>query len=721
MNKKRVSTQFLLYFLIMMFLMVIGCGGGGSGPLPTYNISGYVKLNNVGLEGVTITLIGPSPGSTTTDHNGNYSYKGVSGTYTVVPSMATYEFDPISRVVVVNYADVTDQNFAATNIGSTPTYTISGTVTGASDVILTLTGDETGAFSTRLDGTFSFTVVNGSYTIRPSKTGYKFDPISLAAIVKDKNIAGNNFAATYIGSTPTYTISGTVTGAVLKGVKIILKGDANGSVATISDGTYSFPPVVNGTYYVVPYMAGYTFHPISRVVVVNGADVTDQNFAAGYIGSVSTYTISGTVTLIGTGKGLKNVTITLGGDNTGAVTTGPNGSYSFPPLLTGSYTVKPYLKGYSFTPYNRIITLNGDSPGNDFTATSGAYTQADVTGTWVVHMLNTGYAPGDHRKYDGWVRGYLTFDSSGNLADVDCRESAGNTATCPAKNTLTWTINSSTGVITESGTSAGTASHITMSSNKNFITGTDGGTDVNGDTKVKLMIAQKYVTGTSYQSYDFLMGDLANITFVYHQLTVGPDNGWSHGTGSALFGNALISSETDSSGGFSVNLGGQALSVDTKGVVTMSGACMCMTNFNGFLSDDKKTIVGTVNDGSDYTLLIIQITSSENNENNFYTVGALPAGTMFDHILAIGADVPFWAHTTVTVDSNGTMTFANNWVSSASSISAPATAAGNITASGGVTITGSPTFDGQISDDGLFMVGTQTFSTGVYSLSVFTN
>lgn len=731
MNKIRVSAQFLLYFLIMMFLMVIGCSSSGSGLYITYNISGTVT----GANNVTITLTGPSPGSTTTDASGKYSFKGTNGTYTVVPSKTGYEFNPISRVVVVNGADVTVDPFAATSIGSTPTYTISGTVTGASDVILTLTGDKTGAVATHPDGTYSFPAVeNGSYTVVPSKTGgYAFNPISSAVTVSGADIKDINFAATYIGSKPTYTISGTVTGAVPKGVKITLIGDETGSVATISDGTYSFPPVMNGTYTVVPWMPGYTFSPISRVVVVNGADVTVPNFLEGsWTGPI--YTISGKVTL--NTAGLKNVTITLGGANTGAVATASDGTYSFPPLPgdnSGSYiyTVKPYFKGYSFKPYNHIISLTGNSTGKNFEATLGAYTQDDLVGKWNLHMLKAG-------TKNIWARRILIFAASSddNLTAVltsasSCKDSSGSTA-CPlttatadpdnadpSKRTypLKWKINPSTGEIIESGTNALTANHLTMSSNKNFIAGTDG--DINVEKQVKLMIAQKSVDGISYNNGSFnlwggsfLQGDAQNDQFVYHQLSVGADNTWSYGKGATILGNVSITIALDSNGNITAPAWGN-LSVDSTGVVTISG----MTDFNGFLSDDKKTIVGTFDDGSDYKLLIIQIT-----DRSDYPIGSLPAGTMFDHMLAIGADVPFWAHATVAVtvamDGSGTMSF-GNWVSSASSISAPSPYVGcNITASGGVTITGSPTFDGQISDDGLFMVGTQTFSTGVYSLIV---
>jgi hypothetical protein len=71
MNKGRISTQFLLYFLIMMFLMVIGCsrsGGGAASPAAsatvfsqadltgTWNFTGFQTGSNPGWDRGTISI-----------------------------------------------------------------------------------------------------------------------------------------------------------------------------------------------------------------------------------------------------------------------------------------------------------------------------------------------------------------------------------------------------------------------------------------------------------------------------------------------------------------------------------------------------------------------------------------------------------------------------------------------------------------------------------------
>jgi hypothetical protein len=250
---------------------------------------------------------------------------------------------------------------------------------------------------------------------------------------------------------------------------------------------------------------------------------------------------------------------------------------------------------------------------------------------------------------------------------------------------------------------------MTMTSNKNFVVGTG----TNGTTpnfSYQLAIAQKEVSGTSYTN-----ADVQSKSFVYHQLSVGTNNRWEYGAGTTNATGAInISSATKPSGTDTPGDVGATISVDGNGVVTMSGTGMA--TYQGFLSDDKKTIVGTTTDsGTNYQLMIIQITGKT------YTAGPLPAGTSAVHMLAVGAPIaPFWVHLTATVASGGVITL-SDWVASNSGVTAPGTTNhGSIDASGKLTIAEIPTYHGQVSDDSKFIVATQTLDTGVYALSVMT-
>jgi len=186
---------------------------------------------------------------------------------------------------------------------STPTYSISGTVTlsgvALSDVTINLTGTATASTTTDSSGKFSFTgQSNGTYTVTPSLTDYTFKPVSTVVVVSGASDTNVNFAAAYTTSS-TYTISGTVSGAVLSGVTVTLSGNTIGTATTDAGGNYSFPGIVDGSYTMTPSLTGgYTFSPTNATVSVNGANATVTNFAETAV-STTTYKISGTVTASG--------------------------------------------------------------------------------------------------------------------------------------------------------------------------------------------------------------------------------------------------------------------------------------------------------------------------------------------------------------------------------------------------------------------------------------
>ena len=88
---------------------------------------------------------------------------------------------------------------------------------------------------------------------------------------------GGNSNSSSNGSS-TYSISGTVSGAVTSGVTIALSG-AN-SVTTITDasGNYTFTGLANGKYTVTPSLANYTFNPVSTAFMISNANSMGNNF-----------------------------------------------------------------------------------------------------------------------------------------------------------------------------------------------------------------------------------------------------------------------------------------------------------------------------------------------------------------------------------------------------------------------------------------------------------
>ena len=412
----------------------------------------------------------------------------------------------------------------------------------------------------------------------------------------------------------------------------------------------------------------------------SGSDTIDD-----YIDDLTgRYTISGTVS----GAVAANVTIRLTGAETENTTTAADGTYEFDGLADGTYTVTPVLAGYTFTPASRQIVIAGADMTANFTAASSSaatpYEQTDLQATWDVQILEAG-------NINGWGRYNVTVSAAGGVTFNSCQDSTGSTA-CPA-GPIVWTINPNTGVITETNNGADTDNHYAITLNKNFVAGTASGSS-------QLLIAQKRVSGVAYSNRD-----LQSKHFVIHSLMVGGENKWLHEVGSTDANRVVtLTSSTDpSSTDNNAENTGITISVDANGVVTMNGT---MSSYRGFLSYDKKTIVGTfTEDGDTYQLMVIQITDGQTGNSVSNVVG-----TWIDHILAVGG-ADFWAHQNIAINNTGVMTF-SNWVDNDIAISGPdATETIAIGSTGTATIQGTD-FHGQLSYDGQFLIGTRTIDLG---------
>ena len=199
-NRKRNITHLLFCFLVIMSLVVNGCKTEDE--TTTYTISGTVTVYGTGAAAanVTINLTGAATSSTTTDSDGNFTFSGAAnGTYTLIPSLASYTFNPVSAVVVIDGADIANTNFVATSTGGADTYSISGTITGAvqSDVKITLSGGAKGTVMTGSDGTYTFAnLVDGTtYLVTPSRSGYTFTDKSYTVTLSSDDVANVDFTS----------------------------------------------------------------------------------------------------------------------------------------------------------------------------------------------------------------------------------------------------------------------------------------------------------------------------------------------------------------------------------------------------------------------------------------------------------------------------------------------------------------------------------------------
>ncbi len=102
---------------------------------------------------------------------------------------------------------------------------------------------------------------------------------------------------------------------------------------------------------------------------------------------ISTHTISGSVTL--NGSGVPGVTVSLSGAATASTTTDSNGNYSFGDIANGSYTITPSLTGYAFSPSNSSQTMNNANiSGVNFTESGSTIVVTTPAGSGTAGFTN---------------------------------------------------------------------------------------------------------------------------------------------------------------------------------------------------------------------------------------------------------------------------------------------------------------------------------------------
>ena len=289
-KNSRARQAGLLATALLPVIFLWGCAGlvSGQNAQPqnpqqpqTYSVSGAITPAAAG-SGTTLTLSGAGTGTTTADASGNFTFTGVAnGTYAITPSHAGYSFSPTSLSVTVNGANVaTGLNFTAT----AQSYSISGTISptaGGNGATVTLSGAANAKTTANSSGAYTFNgLVNGTYTVTPSQTGYTFNPTSQNVTINGASAGNVNFTATAVVG-QTFTISGTISPtAGGSGAIVTLGGTASGTTTANTSGAYSFTGLANGSYTVTPSNTGYTFTPPSQTVTVNGANVGSVNFTA---------------------------------------------------------------------------------------------------------------------------------------------------------------------------------------------------------------------------------------------------------------------------------------------------------------------------------------------------------------------------------------------------------------------------------------------------------
>jgi hypothetical protein len=266
---------------IVLALILVGTVILPAQAASTHSISGTITFNAVALKGVTVTIQGTAFHAVT-DGLGNYHIgsipAGTSGS--LVPTLANYSFSPVNIQFAALTANLTAQNFTATQINPV-FYSISGTITnggvglaGVSVAFSTYTGltNSAGAY------TISNIPAGTRSRIVPKLAGYDFTPTSITVSGLSSNLVNENFTATAL-----FAVSGEVTdkatGLPLGGVTVTLGALSGVSNATTGIFTIrNVPAGTSGT--LTPSLAGKTFTPATITISNLQATIHSQDFVA---------------------------------------------------------------------------------------------------------------------------------------------------------------------------------------------------------------------------------------------------------------------------------------------------------------------------------------------------------------------------------------------------------------------------------------------------------
>jgi hypothetical protein len=233
--------------------------------------------------------------------------------------------------------------------------TVSGAVSGPTTTAVLLTGKSTRVAGVNSAGSYDFAEVTaGTYTLSPTIAGHVFTPTSVVAHVASEPVKNLNFSGSPTSS-PTYRISGTISGTGASDATVTLNGSNVGSAATDLGGSYSFSGLPAGTYTLSASLPGHTFSQ-SKTVTLSNVDSIENNFSSVATPADSNLQIAAVEPLptasIGkaySGSALKSISGGTGSYHyqTGAFTTGTpplgmilnsNGTLTGTPKTTGRYT-----------------------------------------------------------------------------------------------------------------------------------------------------------------------------------------------------------------------------------------------------------------------------------------------------------------------------------------------------------------------------------------------
>jgi hypothetical protein len=417
----------------------------------TYSIAG--TISGSGGVAATVNLSGDATATTTADANGNYTFSGLAnGNYTVTPSQFGFTFSPAAQSVSVNSAHVLGVNFTSVGQG----YDITGTISGAGGpgATVNLTGAVSATTTADANGGYSFTgLINGSYTVTPTKTGYAFTPAGQAVA-----ISGASATANFTSAAQTYNLSGNISGPGGAGAIVNLSGAATATTAADGSGNYTFSGLANGSYTVTPSNAGFAFSPSSQTATISSTDVSGFNFTS--LPTVASITLN-PLSVLGGSTATGTVTLTAPAPAGGAVVT-LSSSNAGAAQVPASVTVAANATSATF-----IVTTNPvvSDTAVSISATYNTVQSANLTVTAAVLSsitLNPASVLGG-----GTATGTVTLNGPAPAGGASVALSSSNTGVAQVPATITIASNATTATFTVSTSPVASTTSLSLSATYN--------------------------------------------------------------------------------------------------------------------------------------------------------------------------------------------------------------------------------------------------------------
>jgi hypothetical protein len=298
-------------------------------------------------------------------------------------------------------------------------HSVSGSVltsagAGVSGVAVSCSG---GSATTGAGGTFTIDgLADGSYTLTPSKSGYRFSPATRSVTLSGSNVSGQDFTGSvyaindaFASATVLTGSSGSAAGSTVNATKEagepLHAGNAGGASVWFDwtapqSGTVRFTTAGSSFDTLLAVYTGSVVGALTSAASNDdtaGLHTSAITFTAhggttyhiaidGWGGATGTYalswatvrSVSGSV-LTSAGAGIPGVLVSCSG---GSATTGGDGAFTIDGLADGSYTLTPSKAGYYFTPATRAVTVSGASlTGQGFTGSTVASNDAFASAT----------------------------------------------------------------------------------------------------------------------------------------------------------------------------------------------------------------------------------------------------------------------------------------------------------------------------------------------------